>query len=353
MAAHWWWTWSIGLPSSAYANSQWSLSNTTSITTNNTDNLNSPPASANAPGEEFNLEIVGPVTIDTPVFPTGPLSTGWFISRWNNAGTANFNTAIDILVLQNNATNVIRLVATTSAVTSTLSLQVNGTLVGTTTAFYGDAAEVLAIDFDLTTTPPKAGLVVSGIREINLTAGSGSPTTVNRVRFNSGHTGGGNAVYYGDFALFDDLNDFTNVAETQDVWVTYLDANEVTDADNSWTPTSGTDVSVISDSNIATYTQSLTDPDTLTIGFESTTDRQTGWTPTIIYGASVVAYASAQIITDTTLTMSDANGTIDSSNDTLNAVGRFIEVYAPLDSQNITWDVAMINSITADYDVSS
>ncbi len=350
MAAHFWWTWSIGLPNAAYANSQWSVNSTTNVIPNNATDLNSPPPTAQAPGEEFNLEISGTASMDTPVFPAGPLTEGWFIVRWNNDNTG-YNTSQSIVVLQNGATAVVRLFGTAATVTSTLSLHVNGTLVGTTAGFYGDAVEVIAIDFDLSTTPPKAGLVISGIREINLTAGSGVPTTINRVKFSSGH--GGGAAYFGDFALFDDLNDFTDDAVTQDLWVTYLDANVVTDGDNSWTPTSGTDLSVVSDSSSSTYTQTLTDPDTLSIAFESTTDRTTGWLPTIIYGVAAVSYGSAAVITDTTLTMSDGNGVVDTSNDTLNAVGRFMNIFAPLDSTGAAWDVAGVNSIFNDYDVSS
>ncbi len=353
MSAHWWWTWSIGLPATAYANSSWALDSTTTVITNSTDTLNSPDPSAQAPGEEFCLELQD-AGLNSPAFSNGTVSAGWFITRWNGSGSGLFSNAVRIVELISGSTVRILLRPSTSGgSTTTLSLLVNGTLIGTSSTSFGDAAAVIAIDFDLTQNPPQAGLVVNGVREISRAGGSGSPTTVDRIGLGPGKSTAGATSYFGDLAIFSALSDFSDVAVTQDVWVTFLDPDSVTDGDNSWTPSSGTDLTAINDGSTTTYTQTTTDPDSLTIGFESTTDRLSTWAPTVIYGVAAITYGTASVITSTTLTMDDANGEVESVTETLNAIGNYVGTWEPLDSTGAAWSAFAVNSITIDYEVSS
>lgn len=351
MAAHWWWSWSIGLSSTAYANSSWAIRSIINTVTNSTEVLNEPDPSSNAPGEEYCLKLID-TSINTPAFPDGSISQGWVITRWNASGTGGFNSGVKILDLISGDTVRVQL-RPGSGTTAPLSLYVNGTLVGTTTGAYGDATAVLAIDFDLTQTPPQAGLVVNGIREIDRDSGSGSPTTIDRISMGTGKSTSSNVSYFGDFAVFNSLTDFSSDATTQDVWVTFLDPNAVTDSDNSWTPSAGTDLTDINDASISTYVQTTTDPDSLSIEFESTTDRLTGWSPTLIYGVAAITYGNAAVITSTTLTMNDSNGVVGTETTTQNAIGEFVGVWKPLDSSGNAWTAFEVNSIDIDYEVSS
>ncbi len=354
MAAHWWWTWSIGLPASAYTRSNWALSSSTTITTNGTTLLNTPPPTSNAPGEQHSLEI-GTGVIESPVFNNGTLSEGWFIVRWNGTGLGTLsNSSLQKLVeLVDNSTVRITLRPTSNGATSTLSLLVNGTLIGTSSTAFGDGTAVLAIDFDLTQTPPQAGLVVNGVREITRAGGSGSPTTIDRMRLSGGKGGNNDRSYFGDVMIFDDLNDFPDIATTQDIWVTYLAPVSVNDPDNSWTPSAGSDLDVLSDESITTYTQTVADPDDIFISFQTTSDRQPGWNPTLIYGVAGIAYTSGAVITTSTLSISDSNALVGSDTETINAIGYFIGTWEPLDSQAAAWTAFEVNSIEMEYQVSS
>lgn len=353
MSAHWWWTWSIGLPTTAYAKSQWGPTSLTSVKTDNATNLNSPNPGSGAPGEEFNLRLTGTASVLSPPFDTGSVSQGWLVFRWNGNGNTLDTSVIARIVecMDGGTTTIIRLAAASSGNPATLNLFVNGTLVGTTTNTFGDAPEVVAIDFDLTQTPPQAGLVMSGVREITRAGGSGVPTTFDRIRLGSGFTVP-QFAYLGDVALFDSLTDLT-ASTSQDVWVTYMKPDAVTDGDNSWSPTGGTDTQVISDRNVTTYTETVTDPDSLGITFESTSDRYATWFPTLIYGVAGVAYGVADVIHTTTIELSDDAGIATSTTDTLNAVGRFIGTWSPLNSSGSAWTLFNLNSASATYAVSS
>lgn len=354
MAAHWWWTWSVGLPVDIYAKSLWgpSSQDPALVSTNNATNLNSPNPGSGAPGEEYNLKVFGQSFILTPPFQNGVVTKGWIIFRWNGDNHAlDISSGTRIIeVMHGGVTTVIRLAAATSTTPAALNLFVNGTLVGTSGNTFGDVTEVLAIDFDLTTTPPEAGLVVSGVREIARAGGSGTPTDIDRLKIGSGQTS--NYSYLGDPIVFNDLAD-VSVSDTQDVWVTYLIPDLVTDGDASWTPVGGTTTSVLADRDAATYNETTTGPDNLDLTFESTSDRYATWFPVLIYGVATVAYGVADVIHNTTIEMFDDVGSVSSTNDTLNAVGRFIGTWSALNSSAAPWTLFNLNSVTATYTVST
>ena len=338
MPAHHWWSWGLGLPVSIYVNSRWAPSSTSSIATDNQTNLNSPDPSTNAPGETHNLGIVSVNYIDTPAFENGSMNTGWFISRFNaNSRGLNASSSTRIVEFLNGVTVVVRLIASSNGVTSTLNLYVNGTLVGTSTGAYGDSDNVIAIDFDLTQTPPEAGLVVDGTREIALGGGGGSPTTIDRIRFGSGQFGGSFYSFWGDWVMFDDIADLSD-SETQNVWLTTIRVDGVTDSDASWTASSVSKTADVSDGDADTYVSTTSDPDTIEYTFDDPDTHVANWAPQIIYGVAAVAYGKADVLTDTTITLTDSGGTAASTNDTLNSVGRFVGAWAPDTSGAAAWD---------------
>lgn len=352
MSAHWWWSWGIGLPTASYNTSQWTLVSSSDITTNNTTFLNS-PVGALTPGETKNLKILGPATIATPNFQNGAVSKGWVVFRWNpnSGGLGRIGFLYVVCHVRNGSSNVITLLPSQTGAVSALSLYVNGTLVGTSVDTFGQCSSLLAIDFDLTTTPPEAGLVAGGLRQIARAAGSSIPTTINNVLFSSGENVG--AAYIGDIMVFNDLADFTD-STTQNVWVACLHPDTATDSDNSWTPNAGTDVTAASDGNPATWTESIDRPDTISYTFQNRADVLVGWAPVTVWGCSVVVYATTEWSPNVSLVLDDNAVAVGAPTvTTVDADGSFSGRWSAVNAAGTSWTGAQIDTLSADYTVNS
>ncbi len=354
MAAHFWWSWSVGLPSTAYNNSGFVLSSTGNISTNNTTTLFVPSPGSLSPSEEFHLTITANQTLKTPLFQNGAVTAGWLVFRFK-PGTFS-GTAMPIVKIQSGSSSIVELRHLTADLATqyfTPSIHVNGALVGTAETFPSEnALYVMAIDFDLGAAQPEAGLVINGKRQVvRDNSGAGSATTMNNVEFNSGATTGVTSIF-GDIAVFNALADLTD-RSSQDVWVTFLDPDAATDGDNSWTPSSGTDLTAVNDASATTFTQTVTSPDTITYGFESCNTRSSGWSPTKVYGLATFAYASASATqTNTTLALVDnVPATVSSTNVTLTTTNTFMGVWTAVDSAAAAWTPTSINASTAIYSV--
>lgn len=352
MAAHWWWSWSIGLNSTAYSNSGFTVSSTAFISTNNTSSLFTPAPGSISPSEEFHLRVSNNNSITTPTFQNGSVTQGWLIFRYLSEGFGPTGTSL--ISLKNGATNVVEL-RHTELDTSLfqLSIFVNNALVGTSSVLAVlNANYIIAIDFDLVASQPEAGLVVNGKRQVvRGNSGTGSATSANNLQIFSGSTSS-SASIYGDIAVFNSLSDLTD-RSSQDVWITFLDPDQATDADNSWTPSAGTDITAVNDASATTFTETSTSPDSITYGFESCNTRRTGWSPTLVYGLATVAYASAATSqTNTTLDLQDlVPATVSSTNVTLTSTNTFLGVWTSQDSTTNPWTTAKIDGSTAIYSV--
>jgi hypothetical protein len=250
------------------------------------------------------------------------------------------------------ATAVVTVRSAAAGVGVPMALYVNGTLVGTTTNFYGNGTEKYGVDFDLTTTPPQAGLVVNGVREVPRAAGSGVPTTIDRIRWGSGASGGSNYTYHGSLVVFDSLSDLTDL-ETQDLRCSFLTADAVTDGDASWTPTTTTDLGDVTDHSSATGTVSVSDPDTLGVAFQSFNDRFSGWAPTVIYGVAAISYniGDATVNQHTVELLDDGGSVKTSAAATIATTGGFVGVWSPLNSSAAAWTPTNVDAATASYTV--
>ena len=342
MAMHWCWTFSIGMPTTWYANSTWGVSSA-SLNTASVTNLSS-PVTPGIPGDQYNYNNVnGGFFLTTPAFPAGSLAAGWALFRWNaNGNTLSSSAGRPIVQLRDGGTTRVEVRSAANAATAQLNLYVNGSLVGTTVAAYGGAEDYLAIDFDLAV--PEAGLVVNGTREI-MRASSGAAGTIDRI-----HLGGSSNCWWGDMIVFNSIADLTD-AETQDVWVAYLAPDSATELVGTWTPSTTTLVGDVSDHTGATYDQTVSDPATISFGFESTTDREPGWNPATVYGVAVVSYGTADVLTATTLILQDAGGNVTTRNVTLNTTGDYVWAGSALASGAVAWTAAAVNTVTAEYTV--
>lgn len=350
MSAHWWWSWGIGLPSTSYSTTQWAVSSTSAVFTSNTTNLNSPTGST-TPAETKNLRVDGFATLTTPVFPGGSINTGWVVLRWNPnlGGLATIGFLVFVLKIRTNSTDTVVIKSTATATLAPLGVYVNGTLVGTSTDVFGQGSEVLAVDFDLTQTPPQAGLVVSGRRQVPRAGGSGVPVVVNNLQLSSGESSG--TAYLGDVVVFESLSDLTD-ATSQNVWVACMHPDGSTDADNSWTPTSGTDASVTSDGNPATYTESIDRPDTIDFSFQNRADVVAGWAPSTVRGVATVTYSSTTWSPTTSLTLLDNGVSVGAAGTgTVNSDGTFLGKWAALDSTSSPWTGPKIDTLGATFTV--
>lgn len=354
MAAHWWWSWSIGLPSTAYNGAGFTVSSTANLSTNDVANLFSPTPGVAAPSEETHVRHAAGATMLCPPFPS-PISAGWAVWRWRPNGNALTGGTARVLELMSGAATTrvdVRSRATGApTLNNPLEVRVNGTLVGTSESLmYLASYYVIAVDFDLTTTPPQAGLVINGRREVARAGGSGVPTTIDRVRTGPGTTSG--TTYLGDVCVFSALADLTD-RRSQDVWVTFLDPSLATDAGAAWTPVGGSDLSAVADADTTSYTESSTSPSSILFGFEDTTTRTASWTPTLIYGLAVVGYGTASATqTNTTLDVRDAlNVSAGTVNVTLTATAAFFGVWCPDDGAALAWSATTLNAATAIYSV--
>lgn len=351
MSAHWWWSWSIGLPSTAYNNAGFVLTSTANISTNNTTTLFTPAPGSLSPSEEFHLRTLASNEIRTPIFSS--ITEGWLIFRYRPEEYSG--TVEPILKIQNTGISVIEIGHSSADLNThfvSFILSVNGSLIGTSQRLPNrNAVYVMAIDFDVGASTPEAGLVINGIREVNRGSGSGSATTINNIQLGTGCTGTEDG-FFGDIAIFNDLSNLTD-RSSQDVWVTFLDPDTSTDGDNSWTPSAGSDLTAVNDASATTFTQTTTSPDSITYGFESCNTRQSGWSPTLVYGVAVIAYASADTTqTDTTLTLIDnVPASAGSTNVILTTTNTFLGVWTAVDSAAAAWTTTSINASTATYSV--
>lgn len=350
MAAHWWWTWSIGLPATDYSTAGFTVSSTSNIITNNTTSLFTPVLGSISPSEEFHMRAQGTATIVTPVFST--VDQGWLIFRWANLTNSNLSPSGRIIEIMNSSVNVVfDLRVDSNSHTPFIQLYVDNSLVGTSIrACHPGRYYVFALDFDFTQTPPQIGLTINGIREISM-GGFGSQTFFDRIRFSSGGTGGTQTTF-GDFIVFNSLADL-NEKSSQDVWITFLDPDSATDGDNSWTPSAGTDLTAVNDADSTTYTETSTSPDSITYGFESCNTRQSGWNPSVVYGLATIALASANTSqTNTTIDLIDAvPASAGSLNLTLTSTAIFLGVWTADDSANNPWTQSSIDNSTIIYSV--
>ncbi len=354
MAAHWWWTWSIGLNSTEYSTAGFTLSSTTNILTNNNTSLFTPVTGSPSPDEEFHLRISGTNSLITPVFTNGPISQGWIVFRYANLNQVILSPLARIVEFLDPISNVIfDLRFQTTGNGSVINLYVDNSLHGSSSiSIYQGRYYVFALDFDLTQSTPQVGLVINGVRQISRsTPGSGGTDEIDKIKFSSGGLGG--SASFGDVIVFNDLNDLTDKS-SQDVWVTFLDPNFSNDPDNSWTPSAGSDLTAVNDANASTYTESATSPDSIFYQFESCNDRHPSWDPSLIYGTAFLILASANVSqTNTSLELEDAASTyVMTTNTILNSTATFFGMWLPVDGNDDPWTKTNLEGLSLEYVVS-
>ena len=355
MALRWAWDFGLGLPTVFYENSSdWGVTGGSArVDTASTSSLVS-PAGAGTPGEQFNCKISGTTVagqLFTPQFPGAAVTQGWFVDRWRIASTISNSAAVNIIDLWEGGSKRVTLRGDLSGNPVPLELFVNGTSVGTTTSLIGDAASyVLAIDFNMTAVPPQAGLVVDGTREIALGSGSGTATQITHASLGSGSSSNGIPGYHGCLLLFDSLADTRGM--NPNYWGTGLNADAVSN-DVSWSIFGGaaSKLAAISDRDETTGVETTTTPDSITVGFENTTDILAGWSPSTILMVVGVAVGSADVINTTTVDLSDGVGSAGTDTEVLTATPSTVIVYAELNSTAGAWTASEVNAATYDYDV--
>ncbi len=358
MSLRWAWDWGLGLSRDFYANSaQWGITGTTTVETDSTTRLVS-PAGPGTPGEQNNCRIASLSSggqVFTPLFPGAAITEGWFVDRWRftiGSGLSNSSLA-NIINLRESAVIRVHLRASISGNPVPLALFVNGTVVGTTTRLIGDAdAYVFGIDFDMAAVPPEAGLVIDGVREIVLTAGSGTATAITDASLGSGSASGSVSGYHGMLLLFDALADTRG--ENPNYWGTGLNANAVS-GDAGWSifGGAGSKVIAISDRVDTTGVETTTDPDSITVDFEATTDILAAWLPSTILMVVGVAVGSADVMNLSTVTLSDGVGTAGADTETLTSTQSMVLVYAELNSVAGAWTAGEVNAADYLYSVTS
>lgn len=367
MALRWGWDFGMTLATQFYRNSsQWGVTgNDAAIDTANTANLVS-PSGAGTPGEQavvrMNLTSTALFTPDVSGLPSaapaGAIVAGWFSTRWRVAsgavvGTGSLESTNPIFRLREAATERIRLAADFDGNPVPLELFVNGVSVGTTARLIGDASSyVLAVDFDMAA-GPDAGLTIDGVREIALTAGGAGGAGIDNAELRSGAAQ--STTVYGSHGLLLFFDSLADDGGNANYWGSALNADAVTDGDASWSifGGAGSKVIAVSDRLATTGIETTTDPDTVTIGFEDTTDILAGWLPTTILMVIGVAVGSADVIDQATVDLDDGAGSALAVTQTLSAVQNFVPVYSTVNSGATAWTAAQVNAATYDYDVST
>lgn len=356
MALRWAWDFGLGLPTIFYENSSdWGVDGPANVNTANTTFLVS-PSGGGTPGEQFNCSVASTTSsgqLFTPQFPGAAVTEGWFVSRWRIDGAISASSLSNIIDLWEGGTKRVNLRGDLTGNPVPLELFVNGTSVGTTTSLIGDAdSYVLAIDFNMGVTPPEAGLVVDGVREIPLGPGSGTATQITHAGLGSGAASGAVDGYHGCLLLFDALADTRG--QSPNYWGTGLNANAVSN-DASWSifGGAGSKVIAISDRDETTGVETTTDPDSITVGFQDTTDILAGWLPSTILMVVGVAVGSADVINNATVDLSDGTGSAGTDTEVLSATPSTVIVYAELNSVAGAWTPGEVNAATYDYDVTS
>lgn len=352
MSCVWAWDWGVDFPTQSYADDPlWDVSDAPRVDTQSTTGLVS-PTSPDTPGEVRVCSLNDSAAkITTPPFPGGPYAQGWYWARWRHTPTLALRSGFPLLELFEGGAVAVEVEVVNSANPSPVNLNVNGVLVGTTAVAIGDAASyVLAIQFDFTASPPQAGLWIDGVNQVPLTAGGGGPGAIDSARLSSGTTAFSGESLWGLQLMFDDLAD---PGDNPDFWAGDPNTNLVTDPDASWSIVGGapTQTAALSDKNISTGVETSTDPDTLDIAYEATTDILPTWTPTNIIHVAAAVIASGEVINNATLTLDDGVGVVGSESVLTTSVPRIISFHAPLASGGAAWDVARVDACVTTYDV--
>lgn len=358
MSLRWAWDWGLGLSYEFYNDStEWGITGGgVDVFTDNITNL-AAPSGPGTPGEQYNCRIKNyspSGQVFTPVFPGASVTQGWFVGRYRIVGQLSNSSQSNVIQLREADSTVrVHLRGSLAGTPVPLELFVNGTSVGTSVRLVGDASSyVLAVDFDMAAVPPEGGLVIDGVREIALSPGSGTATAIARASLGSGGFGTSVSGYWGLLLLFDSLADTRGM--NPNYWGTGLNANAVSN-DANWSIFGGaaSKVAAISDRNSATGLETTTDPDSITVGFELTTDILAGWLPSTILMVVGVGIGTADVLNNTTLDLSDGTGTAGTGTDLLTATQNMVMAYAELNSVATAWTAGQVNAATYDWDISS
>jgi hypothetical protein len=355
MSCVWAWDWGVNFPTQSYSDDAlWGVTVPTGVVTNSVVNLVS-PVSPDTPGEAAVCLIQRfDSAITTPPFPGSPHDQGWYWMRWRLL--LPMVTTIDIMALRSGvSTDIVRLRPGAAGNPVTMQVLVNGTLVGTSLVAIGDAASyVIAIPIDLTLTPPQAGLYIDGIEQFPLTAGSGTPKTIDRAIlknpcFTSNTT---SSTSWGLQLFFDALAD---PGDNADWWAGDPNTVSVLDPDNSWVIFGGaaTKTDAVSDKNLTTGIETSTDPDTVTFSYQATTAVLATWAPTNIIHVAAVVIGSGEVINVAALTLDDGTGVVGTETRGVTATAQLITYHAPLASGGVPWTTALVDAASGVYDVST